>query len=128
MVIIIKLVFMLFFIACIIPFVLGIKYAKEDKEIKKAEKEAYETMVLSPNDTTVSNYIEIFLKSSNRVLKIAFGPDPTSNSYTNNEQEKIIDKTRQAQGYKIVIDSPNVSDQVKEQLRKAFIARGVPIL
>ncbi|MBQ2664610.1 MAG: hypothetical protein IJG16_10755 [Clostridia bacterium] len=52
----------------------------------------------------------------------------TETEFTNSQQANIQDKLRQAQGYKKIVNSPNVSDPVKEQLRKAFIAKGVPIL
>lgn len=107
----------------------AIIYILNNKKIKNAEKKAYENMILLPNDTTVSNYIKAFWKSSSRILQVGPGTGPTTETqYTNNQQSNIQDKLRQAQGYQRIVNSPNVSDQVKEQLRKAFIAKGVPIL
>ncbi|MBQ7256875.1 MAG: hypothetical protein IJS60_04205 [Abditibacteriota bacterium] len=108
---------------------LAIIYTITNKTIKSAEKKAYETMLISPNDTTVSNYIKAFWKSSGRILRVGPGMGTsTETEFTNSQQANIQDKLRQAQGYKKIVNSPNVSDPVKEQLRKAFIAKGVPIL
>ena len=89
---------------------------------KQKEEKLYEIMILNPSDTTVSNYIKIFLEASDipKTLRMS-GYDSL------NSGKSIENKSRQAQGYQIIMQSQNVSEEVKQQLTNAFMAKGVPI-
>lgn len=111
-------------IVILIAFVLvafGYIYVLKSKLAKNKEKKAYETMLLNPCDSTVKQYIPIFLNSQYN-LKIGLG-----GVYFNTEKQIMEDKLRQAQGYKVIVKNPNVSDSIKEQLRKTLVSKGVPI-
>lgn len=109
-------------IICLVPFIvvpLILSYQHKCYKLKEKEKKEYETMLLSPSDTTVSQYIQAFLDSyPNSKVRV---------TDVNDEKKNLEDKLRQTQGYQIISQSPNVSAQVKEQLRKAFVTKGVPI-
>lgn len=89
---------------------------------KEKEEKLYETMILNPSDTTVSNYIKIFLEASDMPKTLRMASYDTITAGKN-----IENKARQAQGYQIIMQSQNVSEQVKQQLTNAFMAKGIPI-
>ena len=82
------------------------------------EKKLYSVMISNPCDKTVSNYINAF--------NATYGLG--SNWYnTNSSVAHRNSQLRQGQGWKIIKNSSSVSQGVKEQLRNAFISKGVPI-
>lgn len=111
----------IFICICFIFAIFAYTYALKSKLAKNKEKKAYETMLLNPCDSTVKQYISIFLNSQYN-LKIRLG-----RVYFNTEKQIMEDKLRQAQGYKVIVKNPNVSDNIKEQLRKALVSKGVPV-
>lgn len=93
--------FFVFVIYCIIK-----EQMKRSVEIKK-----FNAMIDNINDTTVLDYLDAFRKTRN------FGT-----RYGNqNPQMSLSDKMRQVQGWEAVKESPNVSQNVKDQMGKLFI-------
>ncbi len=82
------------------------------------EKSAFKDMVRNPDDDTVLEYIRAFQSSQNIIttivsMKCGFGIRG--------------DRDRQAQGYEIVRESPNVSEEVKTELYNTLVGEGVPV-
>lgn len=124
---VINKLFFVFFFTGIAIIICGLIYAAFSKITKAKERKAYETMIINPSDTTVQNYIPIFLSSQHNLkIGLSVGNGGTV-KYVNSEKELAEIKSRQAHGYQIIVQSPNVSDKVKEQLRRAFLSKGVPI-
>ena len=82
------------------------------------EKQLYRAMIENPNDSTVSQYIEAFNKLS------GFGSALFNLQYSGQVGN---DRARQSQGYDVVKESPNVSTELKEKLKLAYISSGVKI-
>ena len=82
------------------------------------EKKLYSVMISNPSDKTVLNYINAF----NATYGIG------SNWYnTNSSVSHRNSQLRQGQGWEIIRNSSTVSQSTKEQLRTAFVSKGVPI-
>ena len=113
---------LLFFLGGIGYFIIGIIQSVAWTRKQQKEEKLYEIMMLNPSDTTVSNYIKVFLEASDmpKTLRLS-GYDSM------NAGKSIENKSRQAQGYQIIMQSQNVSEQVKQQLTNAFMAKGIPI-
>lgn len=98
---------LILFIGVPIGFVCIFIYARNVNKAFKAENKAYENMIISPSDTTVSQYISVFQNTKKHI--------------------NIEDKIRQSQGYKEVANSTNVSEELKNKLKMVLLSNGVPI-
>lgn len=74
-------------------------------------------MIQNPSDAAVYEYIPLFIAAS-KIPKFRARLD-------NYDAVAVNNKLRQSQGYPLIMQSPNVSDKAKEDLKKAFISRGV---
>ena len=83
----------------------------------KLEEEAFNAMLQNPSDMAVYKYIPLFLAAS-KVPRFR----PEANNY---DAVAVNNKLRQSQGYPIIMQSPDVSDKAKEDLKKAYISNGV---
>lgn len=92
---------------------------------RQAEIKKYRALIADTNDSTVLDWLEAFKKSRNLNTKSSFhinlGSAPADNSYL------VDDKLRFIQVWEIVKDSPNVSSNVKEQVKKALLLESIPI-
>lgn len=96
---------------CIILFIIR-ELMKRSVEIKK-----FNSMIDNMNDSTVLEYLETFKRTRN-----------FSTRYGNqNPQMSMSDKIRQAQGWDAVKESPNVSQNVKDQMGKLFLKEKIII-
>lgn len=82
----------------------------------RAEKSAYENMIRYPSNSTVLKYISAF------------------QSYYKNFFAKYLqrmhiseNRIRQAQGYLEIAANPDISEDVKEQLKTVLLLKGVPV-
>ncbi len=93
---------------------------KRNAEIKK-----YKLLIRNTNDTTVLEWLEAFKKTRNFNTRSSFhvnlGSTNTDNSYL------VDDKLRYIQVWEIVKDSSNVSENVKEQVKKTLLMESIPI-
>lgn len=81
------------------------------------ERKAYSNMIANLCDNTVLLYISAFQDLNGWY-----------HNYMEQQNHSAYEsRLRQAQGWEIVNESANVSAQVKEQLRNAFISKGVPL-
>lgn len=85
-------------------------------EVSNKEKVAFQNMMLTPNDETVSSYIET-LKHGMKALNNCYG----SQSISSGMQMKYIN------AYKVVKKSDDVSDDLKSELGRILLALGVAI-
>lgn len=115
------LFFGLFFGAMVFWIIQG-KQLSAWKRKNQQEEKLYEIMVLNPSDTNVSNYIKVFLEASDMPKTLRM-----TNYDTITAGKSIENKARQTQGYPIIMQNQNVSEEVKQQLTNAFMAKGVPI-
>lgn len=107
--------FILSFVVWVCPLVgfivFMIKAFKNAHRSIKNEQQAFDNMMMNTNDDTVIQYMTV-LKSSDKLL----------------EKHNVFEtRIRIAQGYIIVADSPNVSDQVKEQFKTLLVVKGIPV-
>ena len=82
------------------------------------ERKVFQKMMRNICDATVLSYIVYFEKSYGFLSGLL---------NTNRAVAHRNDLTRQAQGWEIIKNSNNVSDETKEKLKTAFVSRGVPI-
>lgn len=90
---------------------------------RQAEIKKYKVLIADTNDATVLAWLEAFKKTRNfntrsDSVKINNG---VGNSYM------VDDKLRYIQVWEIVKDSPNVSANVKEQVKKTLLLESIPI-
>ena len=85
-------------------------------EVGKKEEVAFQNMMLTPNNETVSVYIEV-LKNRMEVLNNFAG----AQSVTTGMHMKYVN------AYKVVKKSDIVSDELKAELGRYFLAMGVAI-
>ncbi len=83
------------------------------------EKKYYKIMLSNLCNDTVLEYIDIFNKSNQGVFVNLLNMQNAVNHRNN--------QLRQSQAWDIIKDNTNISDNVKEQLKTAFIANGVII-
>ena len=92
---------------------------------RQAEIKKYRALIANTNDCTVLDWLEAFKKSRNLNTKSSFnlhlGSSNTDNSYL------VDDKLRFIQVWEIVKDSPNISANVKEQVKKTLLLESIPI-
>ena len=87
---------------------------------KGNEKKIFKQMIANPNDAIVLKYIQVFKKSNGFISTLM----STGKDFGVKHRD---DKLRQAQGYEIVCESPNVSDSVKQNLYNVFVSEGIPV-
>ena len=84
----------------------------------KREEKVFKQMVLNPSNAVVTKYIVAFRELHGNAYRFM----------SSSEGVKQRDaKIRQAQGFKVVWKSPNVSEEIKMQLYNAFLAEGVSV-
>ncbi len=77
-------------------------------------------MLINPTDQTVAEYISA-LKNANTFLLRHVRPGENSGSIV------VERKLKQIQAWEIIKETPNVSQGVKEELKKAFLQCDIPI-
>lgn len=77
-------------------------------------------MILNPNDFTVAAYIKAFKSAKGNFILRSLRPG-------NSETLYLESKMKQVQAWEIVKDSPNVSQSLKDELRKTFLKCDIPI-
>ena len=85
---------------------------------QSAEKKSYKIMIANPCDATVLEYIQRFNATYGFLSTLG-----NSNNAVNHRNNLL----RQAQGWDYIKDSAKVSEDVKQQLKAAFLANGVPV-
>ncbi len=85
-------------------------------EVSNKEKVAFQNMMLTPNDETVSAYIET-LKSGMKALNNFYG----SQSISSGMQMKYVN------AYNVIKKSDDVSDDLKGELGRVLLALGIAI-
>ncbi len=92
---------------------------------RQAEIKKYNVLIADTNDATVLTWLEAFKKSRNLNTKSGFRINLGSN---NADYSYLVDdKLRFIQVWEIVKDSTNISDNVKEQVKKTLLLERVPI-
>lgn len=97
--------------ACII-FIIIRDVLKRSVEFKK-----FDAMVADTNDKTVLEYLDAFKNSRNFNTRAGANSDPVM----------IRDNAKRVQAWELVKESPNVSQNVKDQMGKLFIKEKVII-
>ena len=92
---------------------------------RQAEIKKYKVLIVDTNDRTVLDWLEAFKKSRNLNTKSSFKINLGSNNVDNSYL--VDDKLRFVQVWEIVKDSPNVSANVKEQVKKTLLLESIPI-
>ena len=82
------------------------------------ERKVFQKMMRYICDATVLSYIDYFEKSYGFLSGLL---------NTNRAVAHRNDLTRQAQGWELIKNSNNVSNETKEKLKTAFISKGVPL-
>lgn len=77
-------------------------------------------MIINPTDKTVAEYISAF-KNANSFLLRHLRPGENSGSIV------VERKLKQIQAWEIIKETPNVSQNIKDELRKAFLQCDIPI-
>ena len=98
---------------CFIPYygiVIPLKQSKEKKMFKK--------MIANPCDSTVLTYIKAFNAT------YGFASTMYNSQFAVNHRN---DQLRQASGWDVVKESDKVSEDVKAQLKTAYLSNGVPV-
>lgn len=85
--------------------------AKEGKKRK--------AMIMNPNDHTVREYIKVLLVARSWIMRNVQPGDPT--------QMVLKKEMKQIQAWEIIKESPDVSPEVKNKLRNAFLKCDVSI-
>lgn len=83
------------------------------------EKKAYSVMISNPCDKTVSQYLNAYAATNSGFANFI--------NNTNRGVQHRNDQLRQSQGWSVIRESDTVSESVKQQLRNALIAQGVPM-
>ena len=92
---------------------------------RQAEIKKYRDLIANTNDNTVLDWLEAFKKSRNLNTKSSFKINLGSNNVDNSYL--VDDKLRFIQVWEIVKDSPNISANVKEQVKKTLLLESIPI-
>lgn len=77
-------------------------------------------MIINTNDYTVAAYIKAFKSAKGNFILRSLRPG-------NSETLYLESKMNQVQAWEIVKDSPNVSQSLKDELRKIFLKCDIPI-
>jgi len=83
-----------------------------------AEKSSYKKMIANPCDATVLEYIPKFNATYGFISTLMNAERAV------NHRNNLL---RQSQGWDYIKDSAKVSEDVKQQLKAAFLANGVPV-
>lgn len=119
--------FKVFAAVIVVLAVSSLIYAALSKITKAKERKAYEAMIMNPSDAAVQAYIPVFLSSQHNFKIEIGGGNGGTTTYINSQQELAEIKARQAHGYQIIAKSDKVSQPVKEQLRRVYLSKGVPV-
>ncbi|MBQ2896715.1 MAG: hypothetical protein IJE46_00125 [Clostridia bacterium] len=103
-------------ILLVVIFVYGIYWVSMNSIEGKKRK----AMIINPTDETVTEYIPAF-KNANSFILRNIRPGENSGSLV------VERKLKQIQAWEIVKESPNVSQNIKDELRKAFLQCDIPI-
>lgn len=92
---------------------------------RQAEIKKYRALITNTNDSTVLDWLSAFKKSRNLNTKSSFKINLGSNNVDNSYL--VDDKLRFIQVWEIVKDSSNISNNVKEQVKKTLLLENIPI-
>ncbi len=84
--------------------------------IGQEEKIAFQQMMLSPNNETVSRYIQVLKKLADYALKT-----PLTTSISMGDQVKYTN------AYNIIKNTDTVSEELKEELYRVFLIIGISV-
>lgn len=84
--------------------------------IAKEEKTAFQQMMLSPNDETVSRYIKVLKELADYALKT-----PLTKSISMGDQIKYTN------AYNVIKNTDTVSEELKEELYRVFLIIGISV-
>lgn len=84
----------------------------------KREEKVFKQMVLNPSNAVVTEYIVAFQQLHGNAYRLMSASEGVKQRDA---------KIRQAQGFKVVWKSPNVSEEIKMQLYNAFLTEGVSV-
>lgn len=82
------------------------------------EKKQFKIMLANPCDATVRDYLDAYAKTTTGFAHI---------QNSNRGGEHRNDQLRQAQGWEVLRENESISEDLKMQMRNAFIAEGVPV-
>ncbi len=94
----------------------GIPNIGELAKLSQEEKIAFQNMMMTPNDATVSVYIENLKKGAEFSAKNAASQDIGTGM-----QMKYVN------AYKVVKGSPDVSEELKNELGRMFLVNGIAV-
>ena len=84
------------------------------------ESRKRKAMIINPNDATDSEYIKALKSAKGNIILRSVRPG-------NSETLHLEAKMKQVQAWEIVKESPNVSQNLKNELRTLFLKFDIPI-
>lgn len=94
----------------------GVSMTSSLFKIAQEEKVAFQQMMYTPSNETVSNYIEVAKRAMEIITKF-----PSSQSWDAGDQMKYINS------YKVIKDTPDVSEELKDELYRMYLALGIAV-